>query len=128
MLTARLLAALGEVASVVEEDDGALTVGYDGTVGSIRVVAIADGLEMVSLTQLLAWDMAVDNTIRARVAEQAGRTMLGTVALVEKSDGGGADVLLRYNFPGSGLSDEALRTLIVMVLAGGVDARAAITG
>jgi len=128
VLTAQLLAALREVASVVEEDDGALTVGHDGTVASIRVVPIADGLEMVSLTQLLVWDIAVDNMIRARVAEQAGRTMLGTVALVEKSEGGGADVLLRYNFPGSGLSGEALRTLILMVLAGGVDARAAITG
>ena len=35
-----------------------------------------------------------------------------------------ADVMLRYNFPGNGLSDEALRTLILMVLATGADLRA----
>ena len=99
-----------------------------GTVASLRVVSIAEDLEMVSLTQLLAWDLPVTNEIRGRVAEQAGRTVLGTVALVEKADAGTADVVLRYNFPGAGLTDDALRTLILMVLAGGADARAAISG
>ena len=53
--------------------------------------------------------------------------MLGTVALVEKWRAGPetGDVVLRYNFPGAGLTDDALRTLILMVLAGGADARAA---
>ena len=73
---------------------------------------------MVSLTQPLAWDLPLTNKIRERVAEHAGRTMLGTVALVEKlvespvngsstrarRDGSSAkkvaDVMLRYNFPG----------------------------
>jgi hypothetical protein len=32
-------------------------------------------------------------------------------------------VLLRYNFPAAGLSDDALRTLILMVLATGEDVR-----
>jgi hypothetical protein len=34
-----------------------------------------------------------------------------------------ADVMLRYNFPAAGLTDEALRTLILMVLATGADVR-----
>ena len=127
-LSERLAATLGEVATVVEEADGALTVSQGGTVASLRVVSIAEDLEMVSLTQLLAWDLPVTNAIRGRVAEQAGRTVLGTVALVEKADVGTADVMLRYNFPGAGLTDDALRTLILMVLAGGADARAAISG
>jgi hypothetical protein len=38
-----------------------------------------------------------------------------------------ADVLLRYNFPAGGLSDDALRTLILMVLASGADIRRALT-
>ena len=67
--------------------------------------------------------------------------MLGTVVLVEKlveapvngSSSKGAtrrvaakktaDVLLRYNFPAAGLSDDALRTLILLVLATGEDVR-----
>jgi len=36
-------------------------------------------------------------------------------------------VLLRYNFPGGGLSDEALRTLILMVLSTGADVRRALS-
>lgn len=123
-LADRLAAALGEVADVAVEEDGALTVSHDGTVASLRVVPVADDLELVSLTQLLAWDVKVTNQIRKRVAEQTIATLLGTVALAEKP--GGADVLLRYNFPGGGLSDEALRTLVLMVLAGGADARAAL--
>jgi hypothetical protein len=37
-----------------------------------------------------------------------------------------ADVMLRYNFPGAGLTDDALRTLILMVLSTGADVRRAL--
>ena len=126
MLAARLADVLRDVAVVVEEDDGSLTVNHGGAVASLRAVPIDDELELVSLTQLLAWDVLVTNRIRTRVAEQTVKTLLGTVALVEKPGSKKADVLLRYNFPGAGLSDDALRTLILMVLAGGDDARAAL--
>lgn len=141
-LLQRLSAVLGEVMSVVEEEDNALTVTVDGSVASVRVVAIAEDLEMVSLTQPLAWDLPLNNKIRDRVAEHAGKTMLGTVVLVEKVVEGPAtptngtkgavrkrpakkmaDVMLRYNFPAAGLTDDALRTLIMMVLATGADVR-----
>jgi hypothetical protein len=127
-LLERLASALGEVTTLVEESDGALTVTVDGTVASLRVVVIADGLEMVSLTQPLAWDLPLSNDIRDRVAEQAGLVMLGTVTLVEKlADGGVADVMLRYNFPAAGLSEEALRTLILLVLTTGAEVRRVLT-
>ncbi len=71
------------------EDDGALTVQHDDTFASLRVVTIAEGLELVSLTQILAWDLPLDSKIRGQVAEQARDTMLGTVSLVEKN--GAAD-------------------------------------
>ncbi len=125
-LLQRISTALAGVASVAEEDDGGLTVTYGGAVASLRVVAIADGLDMVSLTQLLAWDLPLTDKFRRRVAEQAARTVLGTVVLVEKSAAGTADVVLRYNFPATGLADDALGTLLVLVLEGGSDARAAL--
>jgi hypothetical protein len=50
--------------------------------------------------------------------------MLGTVTLIEKKRIG--EVLLRYNFPGSGLTDDALRTLILLVLSTGADVRRAL--
>jgi hypothetical protein len=127
-LLERLTSALGEVTALVEESDGALTVTVDGLVASLRVVVIADGLEMVSLTQPLAWDLPLSNEIRDRVAEQAGLVMLGTVTLVEKlADDKVADVMLRYNFPAAGLSEEALRTLILLVLTTGAEVRRVLT-
>ncbi len=125
-LQERLVAILDDVVSVREEEDGALTVQHDGTLASLRVVPVADDLELISLSQILAWDIPVDRRVRAKVAELSRATMLGTVAMVEKKRMG--EVLLRYNFPGTGLSDDALRTFILMVLSTGADVRRALTG
>jgi hypothetical protein len=135
-LQERLLTALSEVLPVQEESDGALTVRHDGTIASLRVVTVTEELDLVSLTQFLAWDLLLTKKIRDSVAEQAKHTLLGSVALVEKpGEPAGkrnstktADVMLRYNFPGGGLSDGALRTLILMVLDKGADIRRALTG
>ncbi|WP_006241057.1 hypothetical protein [Mycolicibacterium tusciae] len=134
----RLAAVLEEVLQLNREDDGAITLHHDGTVASLRVVEIAEGLELVSLTQILAWDLPLDAKLRAAVADHAHNTLLGTVSLATK--GGhtqvaagakrnskkAADVLLRYNFPAAGLTDDALRTLILMVLSTGSDVRRAL--
>ena len=117
------LAAIAEaLLTATREDDGALTVHHDGTFASLRVVTVGEGLDMVSLNQVLAWDLPLDDALRVTVSEHTRGTLLGTVSLAEKDDGS-ADVLLRYNFPGSGLSDEALGTLIMMVLSTGADVR-----
>jgi hypothetical protein len=134
-LQERLALVLGEVLPVEEEADGALTVRHGGTLASLRVVTIVEDLDLVSLTQVLAWDLVLSKKIRDRIAEQADNTMLGSVALVEKAgeatakrnSGKTADVMLRYNFPGTGLTDDALRTLILMVLDKGAEIRRALT-
>jgi hypothetical protein len=131
-LSERVAAVLEEILPVQHEEDGALTVHHDETFASLRVVTIAEDLDMVSLTQVLAWDRPLDSKLRAKVAKHANDTLLGTVSLVEKSEGAKrnskkiADVLLRYNFPATGLTDDALRTLILMVLATGGDVRRAL--
>lgn len=137
-LPARLASALAEALAVRQEPDGAITVQYDDTFASLRVVTVAEGLDLVALTQMLAWDLPLDAKLRAKVADHAHRTLLGTVSLSAKNADGAiatsakgnskkaADVLLRYNFPAAGLSDEALRTLITMVLAAGADVRRAL--
>jgi hypothetical protein len=134
-LQERLLAVLSEVLPVEEESDGALTVHHDGTIASLRVVTISDDLDLISLTQMVAWDLALTKKIRDSVAEQSHATLLGTVALVEKAadgsakrnSGKAADIVLRYNFPGNGLGDEALRTLALMVLDKGAEIRRLVT-
>ena len=126
---------LAAVVPVEIGDDGALIVRYDDTVASLRTVTIADGLEMISLTQVLAWDLPVSADLRKRVAAQANTTNLGTVGLLEQPGkrageraGERADVMLRYNFPSGGLGDQALQTLVLMVLAGGAEVARALVG
>jgi hypothetical protein len=137
-LQERLAAVLTDVVPVQREDDGAVTVHHDGTFASLRVVGIAEDLELVSLTQVLAWDLPLDAKLRAKVAEHAHNTLLGTVSLAAKSAPAQiaagakrnskkvADVLLRYNFPAVGLTNDALRTLVMMVLSTGADVRRAL--
>ena len=124
-LQQRLVAVVEALLPATREDDGALTVRHEGTFASLRVVTVAEGLDMVSLNQILAWDQPLDHGLRGRVAVHTRDTLLGTVSLVDK-DASSADVLLRYNFPASGLSDEALGTLIMMVLSTGADVRRAL--
>ena len=138
-LQERLASILRDVLPVEEEPDGALTVRHDGTFASLRVVNIAEDLDLVSLTQILAWDLPLTKKISDQVAKQARDSNFGSVTLVEKvnekaaqrNSGKGAaktaDVMLRYNFPGGGLTDDALRTLILLVLDTGAEIRRALT-
>jgi len=120
----RLAEVLSSVLPVEVEPDGAITVRYEGTFASLRAVTIAEDIEMVSVTQVLAWDLPLNAGLRKSVAALAQSTMLGTVTLAESGKKG--DVMLRYNFPGDGLAERALQTLVLMVLAGGADARRAL--
>lgn len=138
-LQERLASILGDVLPLEEEPDGAVTVRHDGTIASLRVVNIAEGLDLVSLTQILAWDLPLTKKVSEQVATQARDSNFGSVSLIEKvnekavqrnsSKGASktADVMLRYNFPGGGLTDDALRTLILLVLDTGAGIRRTLT-
>ena len=131
----RLASILGDVLAVQEESDGALTVRHNGTIASLRVVNIAEGLDLVSLTQVLAWDLPLTKKISDQVAKAARDSNFGNVSLIEKINEKAvqrnsgknaakiADVMLRYNFPGSGLTDDALKTLVLLVLDTGAEIR-----
>jgi hypothetical protein len=139
-LQERLSSILRDVLPVQEEPDGALTVRHSGTLASLRVVNIAEDLDLVSLTQILAWDLPLTKKISDQIAKQAHDSNFGSVTLVEKvnekavrrnsgkSASKTADVMLRYNFPGGGLTDDALRTLILLVLDTGAEVRRLLTG
>lgn len=138
-LQERLASILSEVLPLEEEADGAVTVRHDGTIASLRVVNIAEGLDLVSLTQMLAWDLPLTKKISEQVAKDARDSNFGSIRLIEKvnekavqrNSGKGAsktaDVMLRYNFPGGGLTDDALRTLILLVLDTGAGIRRTLT-
>lgn len=138
-LQERLASILRDAVGVEEEPDGALTVRHSGTFASLRVVNIVEGLDLVSLTQILAWDLPLTKKISDEIARQAHDSNFGSVTAVEKvnqkaaqrNSGKGAsktaDVMLRYNFPGGGLTDDALRTLILLVLDTGAEIRRTLT-
>lgn len=138
-LQARLASILGEVLPLEEEADGAVTVRHDGTIASLRVVNITEGLDLISLTQILAWDLPLTKKLSEQVAKQARDSNFGSVSLIEKinekavqrnsgrSAAKIADVMLRYNFPGGGLTDDALRTLVLLVLDTGAEIRRTLT-
>jgi hypothetical protein len=138
-LQERLASILGDVLPVEEEPDGALTVRHEGTFASLRVVSIVEDLDLVSLTQVLAWDLPLTQKVSDQVAKQAHDINFGSVTMVEKvaekaaqrnsgkTAAKTADVMLRYNFPGAGLTDDALRTLILLVLDTGAQIRSALT-
>jgi len=138
-LQERLASVLREVLAVEEEPDGGLTVHHDGTFASLRVVTIVEDLDLVSLTQIVAWDLPLTKKLSDQVARHGRETNFGAVTLTQKisekaaqrNSGRGAaktaDVMLRYNFPGAGLTDDALRTLILLVLDAGAQIRHALT-
>lgn len=132
-LPERLASILGKILSVESEPDGALTVRHDGTFASLRVVRIAEDLDLMSLTQVLAWDLPLTKKVRDQVAGQAREVNFGSLTVLEKAAAKGSrstktgDVMLRYNFPGAGLTDDALRTLILLVLDTGARIRAELT-
>lgn len=74
----RLASILRDVLPAEEEPDGALTVRHDGTFASLRVVSIAEDLELVSLTQILAWDLPL--TKRLAEPKLMSRACLATCA------------------------------------------------
>ncbi|OBI90038.1 hypothetical protein [Mycobacterium asiaticum] len=125
----RLTSILGEVLPVDQEPDGALTVRHNGTFASLRVVTIAEDLDLVSLTQVLAWDLPLNKKVSDLVAKEARDANFGSVTLLEKGTKAKktGDVMLRYNFPGAGLTDDALRTLILLVLDTGARIREELT-
>jgi hypothetical protein len=135
-LQERLASVFRDVLPVVEESDGALTIRHDETFASLRVVNIAEDLDLVSLTQILAWDLPLTKKLSDQVAKQAHDSNFGSVTLIEKavqrnsgkSASKTADAMLRYNFPGAGLTDAALRTLILLVLDSGAQIRRALIG
>lgn len=124
-----LASILGEILSVEVESDGALTVRHNGTFASLRVVRIVEDLDLMSLTQVLVWDLPLTKKVRDQVAREAREVNFGSLTLLEKGtrDAKTGDVMLRYNFPGAGLTDDALRTLILLVLDTGARIRGELT-
>jgi hypothetical protein len=120
-LQARAGAALVRFGNPVREEDGGLGFEYEGALCSLRAVNLVPGLDVLTLTCVLAWDRPLKPQLHKRVAERNGALQFGSIAVVahEKL----ADVILRYTFPAAGLDDQALATMLLLVLSGAGRAR-----
>ncbi|HYQ69621.1 hypothetical protein [Actinophytocola sp.] len=119
MSTAGLLTkarkALETFHDVHVDDDGALTFRHVDVPCAVQAMQLADGLTVLSLTCVVAWDLPDDPHLASSAAERAGQGLFGTLGVVHTERG--MDVTLRYAFPADGIGESALGTLLMLVVS-----------
>jgi hypothetical protein len=97
------------------DDDGALTFRHVDVPCAVQAMQLAEGLTVLSLTCVVAWDLPDDPNLASSAAERAGQGLFGTLGVVHTERG--MDVTLRYAFPADGISATALGTLLMLVVS-----------
>ena len=97
------------------DDDGALTFRHVDVPCAVQAMQLADGLTVLSLTCVVAWDLPDDPHLASSAAERAGQGLFGTLGVVHTERG--MDVTLRYAFPAEGIGESALGTLLMLVVS-----------
>jgi hypothetical protein len=118
--------ALERYLDVRVDDDGALSFQHAEVPGAIQAIELADGLVVLSLTCVVAWDQPADDGVLEWVALRAGEGIFGTLGAVRT--GHGIDVTMRYAFPATDLGPEPLGTLLMLVISGASQARTELLG
>ncbi|MGW0452757.1 hypothetical protein [Gordonia sputi] len=120
VLLERVAALLTEIGDVTDADHESVVVAVGSTRASVRVIALADDLQVVSVTQLLALNLPNTDALRSDVEELDATLSFGNL---RRSDltGVTTDVLQYYTFPVDGLTDIPLLTVLHIVLSGGDD-------
>ncbi|MGP4016424.1 hypothetical protein [Saccharopolyspora sp. 5N708] len=117
--TARLMTAAKEALEnyhdVHVDDDGALTFRHADVPCAVQAMQLAEGLTVLSLTCVVAWDLPATDELAQSVAERAGQGLFGTLGVVRTERG--MDVTLRYAFPAEGMAATPLGTLLMLVVA-----------
>lgn len=117
--TAHLLSAAREALELFHEvhvdDDGALSFRHGDVPCAVQAMQLAEGLTMLSLTCVVAWDLPDDPALAVSAAERAGQGLFGTLGVVHTDRG--MDVTLRYAFPADNLEPAPLSTLLMLVVS-----------
>lgn len=119
LITAR--ESLEQFVDVRVDDDGALSFRHGDVPCAVQGVELVEGLAVLSLTCVVAWDLPEDDTPR-KVAERAGQGLFGTLGAIATERGW--DVTLRYAFPAEGLAAGPLGTLLMLVVTTASQVRA----
>ena len=117
--TAELLTAAKEALETYHDvnvdDDGALTFRHAEVPCAVQAMQLADGLTVLSLTCVVAWDLPQDEQLAVSAAERAGQGLFGTLGVVRTERG--MDITLRYAFPAQGMDPAPLGTLLMLVVS-----------
>jgi hypothetical protein len=107
--------ALERFHEVHVDDDGALTFRHGEVPCALQGVELSEGLLVLSLTCVVAWDLPAESDIPLRLAERAGQGLFGSLGAIRTDRGW--DITLRYVFPAAGLDVEPMGTLLMLVVA-----------
>ena len=122
--------ALERYHDVAVDDDGTLTFAHGGVVCAVQGTELEEGLPVLNLTCVVAWDLPADpdptRDVPMRVAMGAGEGLFGTPRVIRGEHGW--DVTFRYAFPAAGLEEKAMGTLLMLVVGGASSMRAELTG
>lgn len=108
-------AALERYHDVHVDDDGALTFRHGDVPCALQGMQLSEGLAVLSLTCVVAWDLPDSPKLAASAAERAGEGLFGTLGVIHTERG--LDVTLRYTFPAAGLNVTAMGTLLMLVVS-----------
>jgi hypothetical protein len=97
------------------DDDGALKFRHADVPCVIQASQLAEGLTVLSMTCVVAWDLPDEQSLAASAAERAGQGLFGTLGVVHTDRG--MDVTLRYAFPAEGMDAAPLGTLLMLVVS-----------
>ncbi|MGI5131831.1 hypothetical protein ACQEVB_33860 [Pseudonocardia sp. CA-107938] len=117
--------ALERYHDVTVDDDGALTFAHGGVLCVVQGMELEEGLPVLNLTCVVAWDLDPEIDVPTRVAMGAGEGLFGTPRVIRGKQGW--DVTLRYAFPAAGLDDKAMGTLLMLVVSSASSMRAELT-
>ena len=116
--------ALERFHDVTADEDGALTFAHGGVVCALQGMELDEGLPVLNLTCVVAWDLPAESDVPTRVALGAGEGLFGTPRVIRGA--AGWDVTWRYAFPASGLDEKAMGTLLMLVVSSASSLRAAL--
>jgi hypothetical protein len=118
--------ALERYHDVQVDDDGALTFAHGGALCVVQGLELEEGLPVLNVTCVVAWDLPLEDDVPTRVALGAGEGLFGTPRVVRGDKGW--DVTLRYAFPVAGLAEKPLGTLLMLVAGHASSLRAELVG
>ena len=119
-------AALERFHDVEVGDDGAITFAHGGVLCVVQGTQLEEGLPVLNLTCVVAWDLPIETDVPTQVALGVGEGLFGTPRVIRGERGW--DVTLRYAFPAVGLDEQPMGTMLMLVVSSASSMRTELVG